>query len=114
MEITEYKYTAAASSAMQRFANVLAGKNDKSMVGQLALMHMRDTAAKNSAEVKQIVRRSKDLISSIDLQQAVYDAKAFEYLAEYDQKYLGTSTTKATPVTFTSVEERQASNYDNL
>jgi hypothetical protein len=114
MQISEYESMASASNAAKRFANVLAGKNDRSFMGERALMFMNEQIAKDSADLKQILRRSKDFIQSINLQDAQFDQSAINYLNEYNQKYLDNG---ATPVQVVKTFETQAApktQYDNL
>jgi hypothetical protein len=112
-QIEEYQFTKKTSGAMQRFANIIAGKNDKAMMGEAALMYMSQKSAENTATVKQIVRRSKDLLNSIDLQQAMYDQKALDFINEANQRVV-TDVTKTPQVSYVPAGTTQKSSYDNL
>jgi hypothetical protein len=117
MQIMEYESMASASNAAKRFANVLAGKNDRSFMGERALMYMNQKIAEDSADLKQILRRSREFTNSINLQEAQFDQSAINYLNEYNQKFLASASGEAAPVqTITSfeVKAQPKTKYDNL
>jgi hypothetical protein len=116
MLVDEYTFMKSANAAVSRFVAIISGQGDKAMMGDAAILKMHQDIASNEAKMKQTMRRNRDFIQSIDLENAVYDTAATNYIAEVTGQstpFVGTqigntATVQTLPVTAAK------SSYDNL
>lgn len=87
IEISKYKSLSAASSAAQRFWSVINGRGEKAYMAERAMMVMQERMAADKAKFRQVMRKSKDFVKSINLKEATYDKAALDYLTTFKQKY---------------------------
>jgi hypothetical protein len=87
LEILKWKSLNKANSAAQRFFKILSGQGEKAYMADQALLVMRNNMAKDTAQFKQVLRRSKDFTTSINLKEASYDKSASEYLTSFKAQY---------------------------
>ncbi len=117
----EYKAMKASHSAMKSAMSVISGDPDKRAMFDQALEHIADDVANKVGEMEQFMDMSSNVMSSIDLQNGVFEEQGMKMLEEMEKQSsllleegtLDLNTPVATP------EKRTSSGggdnkYDNL
>lgn len=114
IEISKYKSLSSASSAAKRFWAAINGRGEKAYMAEKAMMVMQERMAADKAKFRQVMRKSKDFVKSINLKEATYDKAALEYINSFKLKYEGNAIT--IPATNAGIvpQNQKTKNYNHL
>ena len=82
----EYKAMTASHSAMKSAMSVISGDPDKRAMFDQALEHIADDVAGKVGEMEQFMDMSSNVMSSIDLQNGVFEEQGMKMLQEMEKQ----------------------------
>lgn len=82
----EYKAMTASHSAMKSAMSVISGDPDKRAMFDQALEHIADDVASKVGEMEQFMDMSSNVMSSIDLQNGVFEEQGMKMLQEMEKQ----------------------------
>ncbi|MBK8620550.1 MAG: hypothetical protein IPN79_02015 [Saprospiraceae bacterium] len=82
----ERKAIRASHSAMRSAMSIIKGDADKRALFDQAMEHIADDVANKVGEMERFMEISSDFMSSIDLQNGVFEEQGLKMLEEYEQK----------------------------
>lgn len=114
----EYKAMTASHSAMKSAMSVISGDPDKRAMFDQALEHIADDVAGKVGEMEQFMDMSSNVMSSIDLQNGVFEEQGMKMLEAMEKQSSmlleeGTLDLNEPVATPTPVERTKSSGSDN-
>jgi phage shock protein A len=82
----ERKAIRASHSAMRSAMSIIKGDSDKRALFDQAMEHIADDVANKVGEMERFMEISSDFMSSIDLQNGVFEEQGLKMLEEYEKK----------------------------
>lgn len=82
----ERKAIRASHSAMKSAMNVISGNADQRIMFDQALEHIADDVANKVGEMERFMELSENFMSSVDLQNGVFEEEGLKMLQEYEEK----------------------------
>ncbi|MBK8548327.1 MAG: hypothetical protein IPL63_13450 [Saprospiraceae bacterium] len=82
----ERKAIRASHSAMRSAMSIIKGDADKRAIFDQAMEHIADDVANKVGEMERFMEISSDFMSSIDLQNGVFEEQGLKMLEEYEKK----------------------------
>ncbi len=82
----ERKAIRASHSAMKSAMNVISGNADQRMIFDQALEHIADDVANKVGEMERFMELSENFMSSVDLQNGVFEEEGLKMLQKYEEK----------------------------
>lgn len=82
----ERKAIRASHSAMRSAMSIIKGDADKRALFDQAMEHIADDVANKVGEMERFMEISSDFMSSIDLQNGVFEEQGLQMLEEYEKK----------------------------
>ena len=82
----EYKAIKTSHSAMKSAMSVISGDPDKRAMFDAALEHIADDLANKVGEMERFMELSSNFMSSIDLQNGVFEEQGLKMLEEYEKQ----------------------------
>ncbi|MEO6189008.1 MAG: hypothetical protein ABIO44_00225 [Saprospiraceae bacterium] len=82
----ERKAIRASHSAMKSAMNVISGNADQRMIFDQALEHIADDVASKVGEMERFMELSENFMSSVDLQNGVFEEEGLKMLQNYEEK----------------------------
>lgn len=82
----ERKAMLAGHSAMKSAMSIIKGDTDKRAMFDAALENIADDVSNKVGEMERFMEMSESFMSSIDLQNGIYEEKGMEMLKEWEQK----------------------------
>ena len=82
----EYKAIKTSHSAMKSAMSIISGDPDKRAMFDAALEHIADDLANKVGEMERFMELSSNFMSSIDLQQGVFEEQGLKMLEEYEKQ----------------------------
>jgi len=82
----ERKAMLAGHSAMKSAMNIIKGDNDKRAMFDMALENIADDVGNKVGEMERFMEMSESFMSSVDLQNGIFEEKGMEMLKEWEQK----------------------------
>lgn len=82
----ERKAIRASHSAMKSAMNVISGNADQRMIFDQALEHIADDVASKVGEMERFMELSESFMSSVDLQNGVFEEEGLKMLEKYEEK----------------------------
>ncbi|MBK8955924.1 MAG: hypothetical protein IPM34_10260 [Saprospiraceae bacterium] len=82
----ERKAIRASHSAMKSAMNVISGNADQRIMFDQALEHIADDVAYKVGEMERFMELSENFMSSVDLQNGVFEEEGLKMLQEYEEK----------------------------
>jgi phage shock protein A len=82
----EYKAIRASHSAMRSAMSIIKGDADKKAIFDMALEAIADDVANKVGEMERFMDVSANFMSSIDLQNGVFEEKGLQMLEEYERQ----------------------------
>lgn len=82
----EYKAIKASNSAMKSAMSIIKGDGDKRAMFDQALEFIADDVSQKVGEMERFMEMSSDFMSSIDLQNGVFEEQGLKMLEDYEKK----------------------------
>lgn len=82
----EYKAIKASNSAMKSAMSIIKGDGDKRAMFDQAMEYIADDVSNKVGEMERFMEMSSDFMSSIDLQNGVFEEQGLKMLEEYEKK----------------------------
>ncbi len=82
----ERKAIRASHGAMKSAMNVISGNADQRMIFDQALEHIADDVASKVGEMERFMELSESFMSSVDLQNGVFEEEGLKMLEKYEEK----------------------------
>ncbi|NOT36168.1 MAG: hypothetical protein HOP11_02190 [Saprospiraceae bacterium] len=82
----ERKAIRASHSAMKSAMNVISGNADQRLIFDQALEHIADDVASKVGEMERFMELSENFMSSVDLQNGVFEEEGLKMLQNYEEK----------------------------
>ena len=82
----ERKAIRASHGAMKSAMNVISGNADQSLIFDQALEHIADDVASKVGEMERFMELSENFMSSVDLQNGVFEEEGLKMLQNYEEK----------------------------
>lgn len=82
----ERKAIRASHSAMKSAMNVISGNADQRVIFDQALEHIADDVASKVGEMERFMELSENFMSSVDLQNGVFEEEGLKMLQAYEEK----------------------------
>lgn len=82
----EYKAIKASNNAMKSAMSIIKGDSDKKAMFDQAMEFIADDVSQKVGEMERFMEMSSDFMSSIDLQNGVFEEQGLKMLEEYEKK----------------------------